>query len=89
VPWLKQKLAWTNARPGGQHMVGQLGMSMQLTSWSRYLLHVALGSVPAKKAQEPPQLRVGRPPFEPVQPLAWPTSYPPVVEPMTLVIFNL
>jgi hypothetical protein len=59
VPWLKRKLGWTNGRQGGQHVTGQPGMSMQLTSWSQYLLHVALGSIPAKKAQEPPQLRPG------------------------------
>jgi hypothetical protein len=56
---------------------------------------VALGSIPAKDTREPPQLRAGRswiwagwPPLEPVRPLAWPTSYPPIVEPMTLVIFD-
>jgi hypothetical protein len=29
------------------------------------------------------------PPLGPVHPLAWPTSSPPIEEPMTLVIFNL
>jgi hypothetical protein len=32
---------------------------------------------------------VGRPPSEPFWPLAWPTTSPPVVEPMTLVKFEL
>jgi hypothetical protein len=49
----------------------------------------ALDSVPAKFSQEPPYFRAGRPPLEPFWPLICPISYPPVVEPMTFVNFDL
>jgi hypothetical protein len=55
MPWLKQKPMGTLGQLGGQHVAGRPRISMQPTSWSQCLLHVALGSVPAKKAREPPK----------------------------------
>jgi hypothetical protein len=48
-----------------------------------------LGRVPAKFPHKPTQFATGWLPFEPIQPLSWPNTSPPVVEPRTLVNFDL
>jgi hypothetical protein len=54
-----------------------------------------LGRVPTKFSRELTELMVSRPgvwaarpPSEPIWPLAWPNTFPPVLEPMNFIIFD-